>query len=104
MGRLHVDDIKPVKWKVLQDISLQTENSGNSPTAASSVLGSRLASKLVRQHSVRETELTPEIVIINNGTLSRSCTEETERLGDSVEGEGGAGHLLTVQPTAPLIN
>ena len=70
----------------------QTDNSGSSPTTASSVetLGSRLgvaASKLVRQHSVREENLTPEIVIIKNGTLSRSCTEETERLEEP--GEGG---------------
>ena len=69
----------------------QTDNSGSSPTTASSVetLGSRLgvaASKLVRQHSVREENLTPEIVIIKNGTLSRSCTEETERVEESVEG------------------
>ena len=53
-------------------------------------LGSRLgvaANKLVRQHSVREENLTPEIVIIKNGTLSRSCTEETERVEESsVEG------------------
>ena len=31
--------------------------------------------------------LTPEIVIIKNGTLSRSCTEETERIGDSAQGQ-----------------
>ena len=85
----------------------QTENSGSSPTAASSVetLGSRLgvAGKLVRQHSVREENLTPEIVIIKNGTLSRSCTEETEKVEES--GEGGTVlssqiiyHSLTVRP------
>ena len=43
---------------------------------------------LVRQNSIRDERenLTPEIVIIKNGTLSRSCTEETERIGDSVQG------------------
>jgi len=70
----------------------ETETNGTSPTAAASACA--IASshshphpgKLVRQNSVREEEnLTPEIVIIKNGTLSRSCTEETERIGDSIQ-------------------
>ena len=43
----------------------------------------------MRQTSVREEEsscLTPEIVIIKTGSLSRSCTEDTDRCGDSVQG------------------
>jgi len=86
----------------------ETETSGNSPTAAPAcslahphaqtdreLLSNAHAhahSKLVRQNSVRAESseadtgnLTPEIVIIKNGTLSRSCTEETERVGDSVQ-------------------
>jgi len=76
----------------------ETETSGNSPTASSAcALAAQVhaqtsrellsnSGKLVRQNSVREEEnLTPEIVIIKNGTLSRSCTEETERIGDSVQ-------------------
>ena len=70
-------------------------------------LGSRLgvaASKLVRQHSVREENLTPEIVIIKNGTLSRSCTEETERVEDnSVEG-GTVCLSVILDPTAPQLS
>jgi len=85
----------------------ETETSGNSPTAAPAcslahphaqpdrelLAKAHAHSKLVRQNSVRaessEAEitgnLTPEIVIIKNGTLSRSCTEETERIGDSAQ-------------------
>ena len=79
---------------IIPQLLFQTETNGTSPTAAASACA--IASshshphpgKLVRQNSVREEEnLTPEIVIIKNGTLSRSCTEETERIGDSIQGE-----------------
>lgn len=86
----------------------ETETSGNSPTAAPACSLAHphaqsdrelltnahvhAHNKLVRQNSVRAESseadpgnLTPEIVIIKNGTLSRSCTEETERVGDSVQ-------------------
>ena len=41
--------------------------------------------------------LTPEIVIIKNGTLSRSCTEETERVGDSVQGQDYSNIIIIKQ-------
>jgi len=69
----------------------ETETSGNSPTAAAPCAlahARALGGKLVRQTSVREEEsscLTPEIVIIKTGSLSRSCTEDTDRCGDSVQ-------------------